>query len=73
MTTVNVDFSNTGNEIITVKYANPAGVAQTDIVLRPNQIIRREMDINFSYFFTFTRGRFDQTAAWVFFYYISAA
>lgn len=35
-------------------------------VIRPNQVIRRKFEINFSYFFTFARGRHEQTTTYVY-------
>ena len=86
MATVNVDFTNTGNEIATISFQDSAGNPIGPLVrprvfgilvlpsyriifvllqvLRPNQIIRRQFNINFSYFFTFVRGRNEKTATY---------
>ncbi|KAL5492883.1 hypothetical protein ACEPAI_4331 [Sanghuangporus weigelae] len=58
---VNVDFTNTGTEIATISFTDHVGNAIGPIVIRPNQVIRRKFEINFSYFFTFGRGRHEQT------------
>ncbi|KAL5493013.1 hypothetical protein ACEPAI_4461 [Sanghuangporus weigelae] len=58
---VNVDFTNTGTEIVTISFTDHVGNEIGPLVLRPNQVIRRRFEINFSYFFTFGRGRHEQT------------
>ncbi|KAL5536385.1 hypothetical protein ACEPAF_207 [Sanghuangporus sanghuang] len=63
---VNVDFTNTGTEIATISYTDHVGNPVGPIVIRPNQVIRRKFEINFSYFFTFGRGRHEQTATYVY-------
>lgn len=63
--TVNVDFTNLGSEIIAINYKNPSGRPQETIYVEPNEILRKPMEINFSFFFKFVRGRFEKTATYV--------
>lgn len=62
MATVNVDFSNTGNEIITVSYTDAQGTNLGPTPINPNQIVRRILPINFSFFFKLVRGREEKSA-----------
>jgi len=66
MAAVNVDFCNTGNDIITVAYNNANGFAEPTFAVRPQQIIRRRLPINFSFYITFTRGRTEQGVTHIF-------
>lgn len=65
MADVNVDFSNTGEEIIVVNYNDQKGAAQS-FVVRPQQIIRQTFPVGFSFYFNFSRGRFGQYATYVY-------
>jgi hypothetical protein len=58
---VNVDFTNTGNDIIAVSYTNANGIAEPVFAVRPQQVIRRQLPINFPFYVTYTRGRTDHS------------
>ena len=60
MPTVHVDFSNTGDGVIRIDYDNPNGSTANSIYVAKNQIVRKEMDIEYSYYFKFTQGRREQ-------------
>ncbi|KAL5493019.1 hypothetical protein ACEPAI_4467 [Sanghuangporus weigelae] len=65
-TTVNVDFTNTGDGIVTISFTDHLGRAVAPIIIRPNQIIRQKLEINFSYNFTYGKGRDEKNAAQTF-------
>lgn len=64
MAEVNVDFSNTGDDIIVVNYNDEQGDPQPDLVVRPQEVVRRKFPINFSFYVTFTCGRFSESATY---------
>ena len=56
MTTVYVQFKNTGNQIIFVSFKSDRGLPVGPFAVEPYSVETHGLVINFPYFFTFKRG-----------------
>ncbi|THH07663.1 hypothetical protein EW145_g3222 [Phellinidium pouzarii] len=63
MSSVNVDFTNTGNEITMVLITDQSGRSTGPLIIRPNQIVRHAVPLFNIVSLTYTRGRFEQYAS----------